>query len=310
MARVSQFVTLVLRRPAPADAIPPLAELVTRFLGPSPNLSLQYACELGSTDLMDWIWACSSLFLLTPTPGWSLCSVLQSDKHYYQWQFSKCVEYAAKRGDTKLLTWLYGHFTECRVPQRAVRAAVGNGHLPVLQFLLKHDLGVDCTEDSGPTIKKKRVETDVRPRMKHASRDEFDHGDDAIEGVVREALGIGAIEFAESVVPEGTNVLDYAVDCKRVKVIERLVEGGYFEQNHFSAAGSIAKLARADRLDLTERISTQQNLPPDHSDFWGMDWLQALSTACQRGNMALLQWLVEHPMGMISSKGRYPLEED
>ncbi|OWZ06874.1 hypothetical protein PHMEG_00020816 [Phytophthora megakarya] len=279
-------------------------------------------------DLMNWIWENSRMDQKS-RPNWSLCNFLQSDKQYYQWQFSKCLEYAAKRGDLVRVKWLFDHFKECEVPHHVIYAAAETGQLAVLKFLLNHDYGVYGAKIDSPEVKKRKVESeiDVQSRItvkwgsrnvehalcnehpevaqwfyKHVPKGEYDHGDDRIRNLISGALDAGADEFAEALVPQGSNILDFAMDCNRLEVIERLVDGGYFVRDDFNAARSIEALVRADRLDLMKRISTQQNFPPDHAVHWESHWFYAMSNACHTGNVSILRWLIEHPLGRILLK--------
>ncbi|KAK1929383.1 hypothetical protein P3T76_015135 [Phytophthora citrophthora] len=98
-----QVVSCLLRHQPYIPALPELGRKVSRFLGPSPNLSLSEACIYDSIALLDWIWDSSCTFIAERSSGWSQHNFLRSDNDCYKWEFAKGMQFVARDGNVKIL---------------------------------------------------------------------------------------------------------------------------------------------------------------------------------------------------------------
>ncbi|KAG6949576.1 hypothetical protein JG688_00014568 [Phytophthora aleatoria] len=122
--------------------------MISSFLGPPPNMTLQKACSTRCVRLLDWMWVSSCTSTADSVLHWTLANYLRSDPHYYHYQFSKSLEMAAGRGDLEVVKWLFAHFSGCKAPASVVGAAVKKGHLVVVQFC-----GLTASKRGLPDIK-------------------------------------------------------------------------------------------------------------------------------------------------------------
>jgi hypothetical protein len=102
----------VLRGHGDTSALQTLGWLIS---GLDPNTSLQEACTLGATALLDWIWRSSCTSTADRPAGWSLTNFLRSDEHYTLFQFAKAAKVAAERGDLPVMQRLFAHFVSREV---------------------------------------------------------------------------------------------------------------------------------------------------------------------------------------------------
>ncbi|KAL4128833.1 hypothetical protein PRIC2_007813 [Phytophthora ramorum] len=308
------IVDFVLRRQPDAGALHQLARTISSYLGPSPSLYLSQACYFGSLQLLDWIWDCSCTSTAHRTSTWSLSNFLRSDLHYSRYQFAQSMMVAANRGDWEMVKWLFAHFSDGQVPWEVAAAAAWSGNLPMLQFLLVNDAGRRDVEEGGGQ-KKREVEAMEREiqsetvsegnprgggehvvtwgpwvmasakRGKHSTivqwlneyvlgEEEDEQGKDKKREIVA-ALEDGDDALAKALMPPGRCVLDYAAQCSRLDLIEMMLECGYIRRDRGCANSAIRRLAVTGRLDLMQQI------------------------ACANGYLAMLQWLMEHPLGQI-----------
>ncbi|KAK1930044.1 hypothetical protein P3T76_014541 [Phytophthora citrophthora] len=133
-----QVVSFLLRHQPYIPALSELGRKVSRFLGPSPNLSLSEACVYDSIALLDWIWDSSCTSIAERSSGWSLHNFLRSDNDYYKWEFAKGMQFVARGGNMKILECFFQHFEGCGVTTDIVDLAACNGHLEVLIYLQEH----------------------------------------------------------------------------------------------------------------------------------------------------------------------------
>ncbi|KAE9077169.1 hypothetical protein PF007_g24347 [Phytophthora fragariae] len=291
MHRALTIVAFVLRHQADADALQELNEVVSNFIGPDPNLSLAAACSLGSTRLLNWIWNASAASKEERTSRWTLGNYLRSEPKYHQWQFQKAVGWQSQEGN-----------------------AASSGRLEILKFLLEHDAGRNCTH--------MRVKTPIGGEnvVHWSSRSivnaiEKGHKDiakwlyqqvphesstDDIQMIVESSLAAGYIDLANLVLPPDRNILECAPFCPRPEIVEMALETAYFPLNKRCAVASIQNLARVGRLDLVQRIVQLFSplLSPAAIDFdWTSCWYRSIKEACTRGDLAMVQWLLDHPVG-------------
>ncbi|KAG3085297.1 hypothetical protein PC121_g5217 [Phytophthora cactorum] len=287
-------VELVLNHQEDAAALQDLGPVIADFLGPVRNLSLHDACHIGSFKLLDWIWRVSRYGSSSRTSSWSITSYLQSNRHYYQWQFSESLEIAADRGDLKVVKRLMERFKDCEVAVEVVEAAAKNGHLEVLQILLENDvegMKMNNTITGKGNIRGHKVHwggsslidavENGHSEVVHWLCQYKTHGcgEARITSAIKTALRVGDMKLAKFLLPQGKCILDYAEFCSHPDIIEWKLDCGYFLRDTFSAGAAIKYLVRSGRLDLMQRIAEQQDPPPEDSD-WSTDWRCAMVLAC------------------------------
>ncbi|KAL3657628.1 hypothetical protein V7S43_017431 [Phytophthora oleae] len=307
-------IDLVLNDQHNAAALQDLGHVIADFLGPDCNLSLHEACRIGSLKLLDWIWRVSRFCGGPRASNWSLTTYLQSNSHYYKWQFSESLEIAASRGDLKVVKWLFKHFKDCDVVVEVVEAAAKNGQLEVLQFLMVNDVGRRGNvkleaRTAGHTVQwggRSLVEavesgdSDVAHWLfQHASHG---YGEAQMTNAIKTALRMGDMKMAAFLLPRGKCILDYAEFCPHPAIIEWKFECGHFKRDAFSVGVAIKYLVPSGRLDLMQRIAELHEPPPDNSD-WPTNWRSAMVLACAYGDRSTLQRLMEHPAGRWTLQG-------
>jgi hypothetical protein len=317
---------ITLRRFPALESFEHTTRAISRFLGVPPNLLLSEACERGSIATLEWIWAASCTTVEDRTPEWSLTNYLRSDPHYYRWQFAKSLYAAAERGDLEIVEWLFAHFSGCKAPVEVVNVAAWRGNLRVLRFLWAHrsreqkeaaqtprivargdaadasdctvQFGVkrddDAVEYWGEMVIAKAVENGQLARC-------LDDGMNIVwydrVTAIKEALRRGAFELAERLVPSGTSILHYATDCAQPEVISRLLNEGYLQWDEERAATAFKNLAESGGCDVMQQVfQLHSPLREDHSR-WKAGWCEALKAACSGGNLCVLKWLMQHPLG-------------
>ncbi|RLN69842.1 hypothetical protein BBJ28_00014792, partial [Nothophytophthora sp. Chile5] len=132
------IVALALRAQPTVASLPHVKDVVSAFLGPSPNLTLARAVSFDSLKLLDRMWENSCVSSFDRTPGWSLLNFLRSDRYYYRYAFSKALEEAARLGLLHVVEWLFAHFSGVEAEVEVVEAAANAGHLHILQYLFDH----------------------------------------------------------------------------------------------------------------------------------------------------------------------------
>jgi hypothetical protein len=317
---------VTLRRFPALESFEHTTRAISKFLGVPPNLLLSEACEHGSIATLEWIWAASCTTVEARTPEWSLTNYLRSDPHYYRWQFAKSLYAAAERGDLEIVEWLFAHFSGCKAPVEVVNVAAWRGNLRVLRFLWAHrsreqkeaaqtprivargdaadasdctvQFGVkrddDAVEYWGEMVIAKAVENGQLARC-------LDDGMNIVwydrVTAIKEALRRGAFELAERLVPSGTSILHYATDCAQPEVISRLLNEGYLQWDEERAATAFKNLAESGGCDVMQQVfQLHSPLREDHSR-WKAGWCEALKAACSGGNLCVLKWLMQHPLG-------------
>ncbi|ETI31986.1 hypothetical protein F443_21129, partial [Phytophthora nicotianae P1569] len=325
-----RVVEFVLRRHPDVASLPHIGPLVSSFLGPSSNLSLTEACKLGSTTLLDWIWDCSTTSVSGRIPGWTLCNYLRSEDHYYQWQFHKATQIAASRGDSKTMEWLFTHFSGCEVPSEAVTNAAGNGHLPILEFMLNNDAGWDFNreivqmsygeggEDSwfegvpdlpedwdgpGNVVRwgGQSMEAAVRCRHYKVARwlkdyVPYESTEGELETIIEIAVNDGAMEFAEYLMPADRQILEYIHERARPEAVGWVLEREDVRKNQDFGAYGIVIAALHGNLDLMQRLARTRNKRRKIT-IWPREWKFSIELACSRGNFEMVKWMMEHPLG-------------
>ncbi|KAG7380803.1 hypothetical protein PHYPSEUDO_006763 [Phytophthora pseudosyringae] len=329
-----QVVAIVLRHQPVLNALPHLGPLISNFLGPDPNLSLTKACELGSTQLLDWIWACSPTTEANRTSRWTLSNYLRSEPNYHRYQFYEGIQVAARKGDVHMVKWFFDHFRGCEVPSEAVAAAAHKGHLPVLKFLFENDAGRGCKH------KWKRVELEndewvdsvpVMPDNWNGPGSVVRWGDNALHsavaasqvevarwlyaniphqtkenvmhGIVERAVVNGDFEIAELLLPPGRKIADYVGTLMSPRAIEGFLERGFLKEKKGAAAAAIFISARQGNLDLMKRIAAEHPKPPrGKNSEWLQFWEYAMQKACESGDVDMIKWVFEHPTGQLLCK--------
>ncbi|EGZ19421.1 hypothetical protein PHYSODRAFT_327683 [Phytophthora sojae] len=92
------------------------------------DLSMARACELshvGSVALLDLVWMRS--LRDAETSRWTVAKLLQSERHYYRWEFSQALQQAVRRDDFVMTRWMLQHFSGCLVMKDVVEEAARRG---------------------------------------------------------------------------------------------------------------------------------------------------------------------------------------
>ncbi|KAK1946769.1 putative ankyrin repeat protein [Phytophthora citrophthora] len=134
--------TFVFRSRPAFDGLPHVVDTVSVFLDSSVDLSLFNACKTGSVRLLDRIWNSSQVFVdgsSHPGTKWTLQRFLRTDKHYQQYLFTKCLEYAVPRQDLDVIKWLSSKFQGFTVTFEVVARACKAGSMDVLRFFYEND---------------------------------------------------------------------------------------------------------------------------------------------------------------------------
>ncbi|POM63347.1 Hypothetical protein PHPALM_21272, partial [Phytophthora palmivora] len=321
------IVELVLNHDQNAAALQDLGPTIADFLGPDRYLPLHQACHLGSLKLLDWMWRISP----SKASNWSLASHLHSNCHYYHWQFSEALEIAAGRGDVAIVQWIFEHFTTCQVAVEVVEKAAKNGHLNVLQFMWEHDkermkgeviadddFSVESSISShtvhwGGSSLLKAVENGHLEVVQWLCQRDTHRCDEAhIAFAIKAALGQGNINIAESLLPRGKCILDYAAYCPHQDVIEWKLDCGYFQHDACSAGVAIKDLALSGRLNLMQKLAELHDPPPETSS-WLTSWSGSINVmkclyergtidkvrdglmhAIREGHFDMVKWMIEH----------------
>ncbi|EGZ05549.1 hypothetical protein PHYSODRAFT_533826 [Phytophthora sojae] len=305
-------------------ALRDLEAVIAKFLGPPPNMSLSDACHEGSIKLLDWIWNCSCTSVDDRATQWSLTNYLRSEPRYYSLQFSKSIATAANQGNLEMVKWLFAHFSDCGAPAGAAYNAAMWGHLHVLEFLWAH------SDVNMPLYKKQKV-IDGGSEIGGQYAAEYEETNNCVEWdndyiiwaaaqcdrfdivrwlyhntpvnmrewpydlTIEHILSTGDDELVQLLLPPGRCVLDYAKRCPRVDVIELMLDCGYLRRDAYLAVGAIRNLATSGRVDLMEQIVQLHSPLP--KKYVGECWCSAIKEACLRGDLAMVQWLVEHRKG-------------
>ncbi|KAF4028435.1 hypothetical protein GN244_ATG13449 [Phytophthora infestans] len=114
---------------------------------------------------------------------------------------------------------------------------------------------------------------------------------------LRCALEIGDLKLAQSLVSPDQCMLDFATGSSHVKALELLLDGGYMARDSELAASALPALATQGPLELIQQIVLLHSPLPERQDIWLDRWRIALSNACARGDLPILQWFAKHPLG-------------
>lgn len=246
-------VEIILRTSPALQDLEANCRLITKFLGPPPNMSLRDGCVRGSIKLLEWIWDSSCASVEDRVPRWTLTNYLRSEPYYYSYQFSMALSEAAGQGNLDIVKWLFRHFSSCKAHDSVAYTAAKNGHLHVLQFLWAYT-DKATTGETPPSKKRKVVECGSGACAEGASDNHMigsthsvdwnyscivvaaEHGHFDIvrwlyeatpmnmyagmyDRAIRHILRVGNDELVQLLLPPGRCVLDYAEGCPRPEVI-------------------------------------------------------------------------------------------
>jgi hypothetical protein len=292
---------------------------LSSLLFPPPSLLLSEACALGNTALLDLVWAASCTRAEDRRPGWSLTNYLRSDPHYYRWQFVKSLYEAAGRGDLAVVEWLFAHFAGVEAPEDVVLNAARFGHLRVFRFLFERRSGERneaeqtesvragvtnqcCVNLGGFADHRRDGESLIRESVANGQLAQcLDDGmvldDDDRDAAIEEALCTGEFKLADRLLPPGRPILDYATHRSRPEILVKVLDAGCWNWNEQLAERILPHAARSGTCALMQQIlQLHSPLREDHSR-WKSAWSFALEKACSGGNMSVVAWLMEHPLG-------------
>ncbi|KAG7378491.1 DNA excision repair protein ERCC-6 [Phytophthora pseudosyringae] len=287
---------------------PDVEKSVVGFLGPPRSLPLSEACRYGSIHLLDWIWGSTD----DPNSKWFLATSLRSNVHYHQWQFTKSLEVAAARGDLDIVKWLFEHFEGCEALSSVADAAAKNGNLSVLQFLLPFKVrdgdwrfantlcGGKNVVHWGDNVLLKAAENGQVEVAKWLLDKEENALDDLTRTItIEQALIASDFEFVDRLLPtDGRKcVLSYDLLSPGSEMIEWMLDTGYFKWDEHVAGSAIRDLAGSGHLELMQQIMQLHSPLREATENWFAYWGDALETACSSGQLKVVQWLIEHPLG-------------
>jgi hypothetical protein len=206
---------------------------------------------------------------------------------------------------------LNGRRWSFEAPSSVIYEAVVEGHLEVLQFLKDHadasSLSLNTRESTSgdgaghSEIAQEAVRRALGGAIKRGHYDvvrwvyENGHSGEGREGetlvdakVVCRAMDCGGTELAEAVIlPD--NVVEKGTTYRlRDELVGPLLECC---RDGDCAARAMRSLAILGRLDLMQQVA--QLHPPSAQDAWSSDWQYALERAAQRGDVPMLQWLMD-----------------
>ncbi|GMF25640.1 unnamed protein product [Phytophthora fragariaefolia] len=254
--------------------------IVSDFL--IPDVTLAEACQwsrAGSTSLLDLVWLRS--LRDAESSAWSVAKLLQSEPHYYRWEFSQVMVHVVRRGDLAMLQWLLRHFSGCPVSHEVVEAATGGGHLWALQ-LLEADAthgGIQwCTGD----LENGGESSEWRESCVEAAA----RGGNWCGGCFNEPEARGRREEQTTVEAQGrSDILRYLVDSGHVPVTSIGVVAVY-RAARFGDLAFIKWLASK----FMELIDIQY-------------WICALENASEGGHLGVVQWIFTNVGGVIRGSG-------
>ncbi|KAK1930026.1 putative ankyrin repeat protein [Phytophthora citrophthora] len=316
MVLALRIVSNVVRGRSNVDAAH-IESLITRFLLPSPNMSLTDAIQFNSLELLDWIWDASCTSVDARSPTWTLTNYLRSDPHYYRWQFAEAMKVAVQRADLQVVKWLFAHFSWCVVPIAAVELAAAKGDLDILKFLRvetatvmdlnihrdkqapthgEGDIGVEWYSNNS-TIRCALGKGHIDIAWWLYEGAPYNNSK-TLNEIAKYYLRIGDIEKADSALPNREKMFQLVVVCSNPQAIEAGMDRGYYTQREERAAGrALRVLAREGRVDLLQRMVELYPGPPLHAYYWGEEWSSAVEEACRSGKLFALQFLMNHPNG-------------
>ncbi|KAL3659873.1 hypothetical protein V7S43_015175 [Phytophthora oleae] len=106
------------------------------------------------------------------------------------------------------------------------------------------------------------------------------------------------MELAESFVPPGQDVMEYAnFHTGNIEVVEHTIDSGYLQEISYYGVVAIKDLVASGRLDMMQRVANLRYSPRRNIREWAMEWREILKRVCYRGDCAMVQWALEHPMG-------------
>ncbi|ETP40863.1 hypothetical protein F442_11859 [Phytophthora nicotianae P10297] len=318
-------VAAVLQRQRHPGAFQDISTHISSFLGPPSCLSLSQACSFGSTKLLDWIWNSSCTSVASRLSTWSVHNYLRSDPHYNRDQFVESLIAAVNRKDLAVVQWVFSHFSGLEVPEDVADAATRAGSLPVLKFLLanvvghegeyirskmKRKVGANDGEITAEEMESSKTRHlahwDVGSMMRIAVQEgnpevvRYLHENmpvyDTEQFIGSSLLGEND-EVAQILMPKGKCLLDYASTFRSVKLGEMLLDCGYIQRDQGLAHSAIQILARFGRFDLMQQV-VLVHFPfvKDRLSWWNA-WRSAIKSACEHGNLSMLQWLLDHSIG-------------
>ncbi|POM78987.1 Hypothetical protein PHPALM_3418 [Phytophthora palmivora] len=293
-------VAFVLEHQPRTDALQHLEAIICSFLGPAQTISLHEACTYDSTGLLDWIWGSSCTCMSERTCGWSLHNFLRSDELYNHWEFTESMRIAVSRGNLETVDWLTRHFSGCEVELEVVELAAGKGQLEMLKYLRNHENG-DHGVDKGYKVRwgGRSIQEAITAGHYEIVRWLYDqklhsHGDAEIAKVVCSALKIGGKTFAEFLLPTKNNPFDcVSYHVKQEWIFE-------FSRDSACAVRAFEALAKLGNLTLMQTILGMHSPLPMDQNEWISYWGEALQHACERGDLPMLRWLIDHPVGQIA----------
>ncbi|KAG7380808.1 DNA excision repair protein ERCC-6 [Phytophthora pseudosyringae] len=124
-----------------------------------------------------------------------------------------------------------------------------------------------------------------------------------IYNVIQEALWHGDFDLAQELLPQGECLVDYAEGCPLPEVIEWMVSSGRLRCEFSLAARAIRDLARTGHLERMQQIAQLHSPLPEHHDPLRGYWADAIRYACEYGDLKIVQWLMEHPLGLEACEG-------
>ncbi|KAG2774418.1 hypothetical protein PC129_g5423 [Phytophthora cactorum] len=115
--------------------------------------------------------------------------------------------------------------------------------------------------------------------------------------VINFSLQHGYLDLAELFVPEGRSALNYATANSVPEVIEKVLDSGISGQDAQFTACAVGNSAQDGSSTLMQRAARLWTPSTGYQNYWLNSWCDAIQEACERGNLLVLQWLIQHPLG-------------
>ncbi|RLN95848.1 hypothetical protein BBJ28_00020424 [Nothophytophthora sp. Chile5] len=298
-----------------------VTDVVSAFLGPSPNLTLARAVSFDSLKLLNHIWANSCVSSADRTPGWSLLNFLRSDRYYYRYAFSVALEEAAHCGLLHMVEWLFAHFSGVEAEVEVVEAAANAGHLHILQFLFDHSTCAEYREieyetdflgprrqypDDGIVVRwgrhdalratKSGHDEIVRWLFEHTARTNDSRN---LPDVMKSVFNVGDLPLAEWLMTHGCPFsASDALASRCADVGQWLLRRGHLEPSMDMIEGKVFAIwAGSGHLELMQLLVESHAPFIEPNTIWSAFWQEAMEAACDKYHLPVVRWLLEYSMG-------------
>ncbi|KAE9103941.1 hypothetical protein PF007_g14218 [Phytophthora fragariae] len=150
-------VVLLFRSKSCLSSLSHVIQSVSNFLDSSVQLPLARASKFGSLALLNRIWDCTLDLEAGSNASWSIRSLLRSERHYKQFQFTNSLVEAVKRRDLVIIRWLFDHFPKFWIVEAVVEEAVATGDMAILRYFQENDINATSSDIPDEELERFRV---------------------------------------------------------------------------------------------------------------------------------------------------------